>query len=93
MEDVAGTRVRSDSLMANHTLANWKDTVACLFSLLSARDWLRSIGVLARPLPLCMWQGAVCPGAGFRRTPQLLARGTGGEPVVIALVGGVACAW
>ena len=39
VEDVAGTRVRLDSLMANHTLANWKDTVACLFSLLSARDW------------------------------------------------------
>lgn len=40
VEDVAGTRVRLDSLMANHTLANWKDTVACLFSLLSARDWV-----------------------------------------------------
>lgn len=39
VEDVAGTRVRLDSLMANHTLANWKDTVTCLFSLLSARDW------------------------------------------------------
>jgi ubiquinone biosynthesis protein len=40
VEDVAGARVRLDSLMANHTLANWKDTVACLFSLLSARDWV-----------------------------------------------------
>ncbi len=40
VEDVAGARVRLDSLMANHTLSNWKDTVACLFSLLSARDWV-----------------------------------------------------
>jgi len=40
VEDVAGTRVHLNSLIANHTLANWKDTVACLFSLLSARDWV-----------------------------------------------------
>ena len=40
VEDVAGAKVRLDSLIANHTLANWKDTVACLFSLLSARDWV-----------------------------------------------------
>ncbi len=40
VEDVAGTRVRLDALMANHTIANWKDTVACLLSLLSARDWV-----------------------------------------------------
>ena len=40
VEDVAGTTVRLDALVANHTLANWKDTVACLFSLLSPRDWL-----------------------------------------------------
>jgi len=40
VEDVAGTRVRLDSLIANHSLANWKGTVACLFSLLSARDWV-----------------------------------------------------
>ena len=42
VEDVAGARVRLllNSLMANHTLANWKDTVACLFSLLSVRDWV-----------------------------------------------------
>jgi ubiquinone biosynthesis protein len=40
VEDVAGSRVRLDTLVASHTLANWKDTVACLFSLLSARDWV-----------------------------------------------------
>jgi len=40
VEDVAGARVRLDSMIVNHTLANWKDTVACLFSLLSARDWM-----------------------------------------------------
>lgn len=40
VEDVAGAKVRLNSLVANHTLANWKDTVACLFSLLSARDWV-----------------------------------------------------
>jgi len=40
VQDVAGSNVRLDSLMANHTLANWKDVVACLLSLLSPRDWL-----------------------------------------------------
>jgi ubiquinone biosynthesis protein len=40
VQDVAGTTVRLDSLLANHTLANWADTVACLFSVLSARDWV-----------------------------------------------------
>lgn len=40
VEDVAGARVHLDSLLANHTLLHWKDTVACLFSLLSARDWV-----------------------------------------------------
>jgi ubiquinone biosynthesis protein len=40
VQDVAGTRVSLDDLVANHTLANWKDTVACLFSLLSPRDWV-----------------------------------------------------
>lgn len=40
VEDVAGTRVGLDSLMANQALANWKDTVGCLLTLLSARDWI-----------------------------------------------------
>ena len=39
VEDVAGSRVRLDSVMANHTLTHWKDAVACLISLLSPRDW------------------------------------------------------
>jgi len=40
VEDVAGTKVGLDSLMANQVLANWKDTVGCLVTLLSARDWV-----------------------------------------------------
>ena len=39
MEDIAGSRVRLDSLMARHALTNWTNTVANLFSLLS-RDWM-----------------------------------------------------
>jgi hypothetical protein len=40
VEDVAGTKVGLDSLMANQALANWKDTVGCLLTLLSAMDWI-----------------------------------------------------
>jgi ubiquinone biosynthesis protein len=40
VEDMAGSSVRLDSLTVSHALANWKDTVASLFSLLAARDWL-----------------------------------------------------
>jgi ubiquinone biosynthesis protein len=40
VEDVAGGSVRLNSLIANHTLANWNDTVACLVRLLSMRDWM-----------------------------------------------------
>src|SRR5208283_2155162 len=40
VEDVAGSKVRLDWLMARHAIANWKDTVAGLFSLLTARDWM-----------------------------------------------------
>ena len=40
VEDVAGSRVRLNSLMTRHALANWKDTVAGVFSLLSAHDWM-----------------------------------------------------
>ena len=39
VEDIAGSGVRLDSLMAGHALAHWRDTVASLFLLLSARDW------------------------------------------------------
>ena len=39
VEDIAGSRVRLDSLMASHALANWRDTAASLFLLLTARDW------------------------------------------------------
>jgi len=40
VEDIAGSRVRLDSLMARHALANWTNTVGGLFSLLSIRDWV-----------------------------------------------------
>ena len=39
VEDVAGSRVRLDAVMASHTLTHWKDAVACLISLFSPRDW------------------------------------------------------
>jgi len=39
VEDVAGSRVRLDSVMASHTLTHWKDAITCLISLLSPRDW------------------------------------------------------
>jgi ubiquinone biosynthesis protein len=40
VEDVARARAGLDSLMANQALANWKDTVGCLLTLLSASDWV-----------------------------------------------------
>jgi ubiquinone biosynthesis protein len=40
VEDIAGSRVHLDSLTTSHALANWKETVASLFSLLSAGDWV-----------------------------------------------------
>jgi len=40
VEDVAGTKVSMDSLVANYTFANWKDTLTCLFTLLSIHDWM-----------------------------------------------------
>jgi ubiquinone biosynthesis protein len=40
VEDVAGSKIGLDSLMASHALANWKATVGCLVTLLSARDWI-----------------------------------------------------
>ena len=39
VEDAAGSRVRLDLLVGNYALAQWKDTVAGLFSLMSAREW------------------------------------------------------
>ena len=39
VEDMAGPSVRLDSLVVRHTLANWKDSVASLFTLLSPGDW------------------------------------------------------
>lgn len=40
VEDMAGSGVRLDSLVLRHTLANWKDTVTSLFTLLSPGDWV-----------------------------------------------------
>lgn len=40
VEDIAGYRVRLDSLVASHAMTRWKNTVAGLFLLLSARDWV-----------------------------------------------------
>ena len=40
VEDIAGSRVRLDSVMARYALAHWKDAVAGVVSLLSPRDWL-----------------------------------------------------
>jgi ubiquinone biosynthesis protein len=39
VEDAAGSRVRLDLLVGNYALAQWKDTVTGLFSLLSTREW------------------------------------------------------
>jgi ubiquinone biosynthesis protein len=40
VEDIAGSKVRLDLLMARHALSHWANTVANLFSLLSVRDWM-----------------------------------------------------
>ncbi len=40
VEDIAGSRVRLDTLMARYALANWTKSVANLFSLLSVGDWM-----------------------------------------------------
>lgn len=39
VEDIAGTRVRLDSVIAHYAMKEWKDTVASLLTLLSPRDW------------------------------------------------------
>jgi ubiquinone biosynthesis protein len=40
VEDIAGSRVRLDTLTTSHVLANWRGTVASFFSLLSPGDWV-----------------------------------------------------
>jgi len=40
VEDIAGSRVRLDSVMARYALAQWKDAVAGLVTLLSPREWM-----------------------------------------------------
>lgn len=40
VQDVAGREVGLDLLVANHTFAKWANTLACLLSLLSIRDWI-----------------------------------------------------
>jgi len=40
VEDIAGSQVRLDSVMARYALAQWKDAVAGLVTLLSPREWL-----------------------------------------------------
>jgi len=40
VEDIAGSRVRLDSLIMGHAIAHWKNTAASLFLLLSVRDWM-----------------------------------------------------
>jgi len=39
VDDVAGSRVRIDSLVTSHAVANWEDTARGLVSLLSVWDW------------------------------------------------------
>ena len=41
VQDIAGTPVRLDTLVASHAAARWKDTAASLLLLLSPGDWLR----------------------------------------------------
>ena len=40
VEDIAGSRVRLDSLATSHALTDWKEFVASLLFLLSPRDWV-----------------------------------------------------
>jgi ubiquinone biosynthesis protein len=40
LEDIAGSRVRLDAVMARYAVAHWKDSVRSFFSLLSPRDWM-----------------------------------------------------
>jgi ubiquinone biosynthesis protein len=40
LEDIAGSRVRLDAVMARYAVAHWKDSVSSFLSLLSPRDWM-----------------------------------------------------
>lgn len=40
VEDIAGSRVRLDSLVGGYVMAHWKESVAGFLSLLSPSDWL-----------------------------------------------------
>jgi ubiquinone biosynthesis protein len=40
VEDIAGSQVRLDAVMTRYALAQWKDAVAGLVTLLSPREWL-----------------------------------------------------
>jgi ubiquinone biosynthesis protein len=40
VEDIAGSQVRLDSVMARYSLTHWKDAIASFLSLLSPRDWM-----------------------------------------------------
>ncbi len=40
LEDIAGTEVRMDTVIAQYALAHWTDSVSGLFSLFSVRDWM-----------------------------------------------------
>jgi ubiquinone biosynthesis protein len=40
VEDITGSRVRLDSLVAGYVMAHWKESVAGLLSLFSPGDWL-----------------------------------------------------
>jgi ubiquinone biosynthesis protein len=39
MEDVAGTHVRLDTVMARYALAHWEDAIGSLLALFTLRDW------------------------------------------------------
>ncbi len=74
VEDIAGSRVRLDALMARHALANWTNTVAGLFSLLSIRDWVAlDWSALTYSSRLCarallrpwLWLPGLSPGVEF----------------------------
>jgi ubiquinone biosynthesis protein len=40
VEDIAGTRVHLDSVMARYVLAHWTDAIGSLLTLFSLRDWV-----------------------------------------------------
>jgi hypothetical protein len=40
VQDIAGSKVRLDSLTTGHALTYWKETIASILSLLSASDWV-----------------------------------------------------